>query len=175
MPKIWVGRTTLDGGKKEDGLVSGSCFELMLSMKEHTTTDREIISRKIFIWKPKYWSLKAIRVTQTWLVDPFNEQVKSAEHMAKIIQHKSQIRALTPISKCIKRLRWNICKYINFQFENVILLTIGYKMYPKILQKLRCLGAFQNRPSVPIGRDENFVNFEFLERRFCKEKPSFFR
>ena len=68
-----------------------------------------------------------------------------------------------------------IHKYINFQFENVILLTIGYKMYLKILQKLRCLVAFQNRPSVPIGRDENFVNFEFLERRFCKEKPSFFR
>ena len=32
-----------------DAVVSGSCFELMLSMKEHTTTDREIISRKIFI------------------------------------------------------------------------------------------------------------------------------
>ena len=31
----------------------------------------------------------------------------------------------------------------------------------------------QNRPSAPIGRDENFVNFEFLEGRFCKEKPSF--
>ena len=25
-----------------DAVVSGSCFELMLSMKEHTTTDREI-------------------------------------------------------------------------------------------------------------------------------------
>ena len=32
-----------------DAAVSGSCFELMLSMKEHTTTDREIISRKMFI------------------------------------------------------------------------------------------------------------------------------
>ena len=57
-------------------------------------------------------------------MDPFNEQVKSAEHLAKIIQHKSQIRALKPILKCIKRLRWNIYKYINFQFKNVILLTI---------------------------------------------------
>ena len=44
---------------------------------------------------------------------PF-KQVKSAD-MAKIIHHKSQIRALKPISKCIKRLRWNIYKYmINF-------------------------------------------------------------
>ena len=47
-------------------------------------------------------------------------------------------------------------------------------MYLKILQELRCLVAFQNRPNALIGRDENFVNFEFLERRFCKEKPSIF-
>ena len=32
-------------------------------------------------------------MTQIWVVDPFM-QVKSAEHMAKIIQHKSQVRAL---------------------------------------------------------------------------------
>ena len=46
-------------------------------------------------------------------------------------------------------------------------------MYPNILHKLRCLVAFQNRPSASIGRDEKFVNFEFLEGQFCKEKPSF--
>ena len=46
-------------------------------------------------------------------------------------------------------------------------------MYLKILQKLRCLVAFQNRPSAPIGRDENLVNFEFIEGQFCKEKASF--
>ena len=45
-----------------------------------------------------------MRVTQIWLMDQFT-QVKSAEHIAKIIQHKSQIRALKPISKCIKLLR----------------------------------------------------------------------
>ena len=34
-------------------LSSGSCFELMLSMKEHrTTTDREIISRKTLFKNP---------------------------------------------------------------------------------------------------------------------------
>ena len=38
----------------------------------------------------------------------------------------------------------------------------------KILQKLRCLVAFQNRPSAPIGRDENFVNFEFPKDNFVK-------
>ena len=42
-------------------------------------------------------------------------------------------------------------------------------MYLKILHKLRCLVAFQNRPSAWIGRNENF---EFLEGQFCKEKPS---
>ena len=50
-------------------------------------------------------------------------------------------------------------------------------MYLKILQKLRCLAAlptaFQNRPSGLTGRDEDFVNFELLERQFCKEKLSF--
>ena len=45
-------------------------------------------------------------------------------------------------------------------------------MYLKILHKLFCLVAFQNRPSAWIGRDENFVDFEFLEGQFCKEKPS---
>ena len=39
-------------------------------------------------------------------------------------------------------------------------------MYLKILQKLCCLMVFQNRPSAPIGRDENFVYFEFLEGQF---------
>ena len=47
-------------------------------------------------------------------------------------------------------------------------------MYLKILQKLRCLiplpVVFQNRPRTPIGCNENFVNFEFLEGQFCKEE-----
>ena len=33
--------------------------------------------------------------------------------------------------------------------------------------------AFQNAPSAPICRNENFVNFKFLEGQFYKEKPSF--
>ena len=88
-----------------DAVVLRSCLELMLSMKEHTTTDREIISRKICIQKPTNYSLKAIRITETWLVDPFSEQVKLAEHVAKIIEHKSQIRVLKPTPKCLKRLK----------------------------------------------------------------------
>ena len=52
-------------------------------------------------------------------------------------------------------------------------MTIQYNMYLKILQKLGCLVAFQNRPSAPIGRDENSVHFKFLEGQFYKEKPSF--
>ena len=50
-------------------------------------------------------------------------------------------------------------------------MTIKYKMCLKIVQKLRCLVAFQQ--NALIGRDENFVNFKFLEGQFCKEKPSF--
>ena len=52
-------------------------------------------------------------------------------------------------------------------------MTIEYKMYLKILQKLRCLVAFQNRQSASIGRDENSVYFKFFEGQFYKEKPSF--
>ena len=64
-------------------------------------------------------------VIQTWLVEPFT-QLKSAEHMAKIIQHKSQIRALKPISKCQERKcikRSSKIKYLQIHkilFENVI-------------------------------------------------------
>ena len=47
-------------------------------------------------------------------------------------------------------------------------------MYLKILQKLRCLVAFQNKQSAPIGRDKNSVYFKFLEGQFYKAgKPSF--
>ena len=38
----------------------------------------------------------------------------------------------------------------NSLFKNVIFLTKEYKMYLIILQKLRCLIAFQNRPSAPM-------------------------
>ena len=77
-------------------VVSGSCFELMLindelmSINERTDNNR---FSKNFYSKAHKLILKAMRVTQIWLVDPFT-QVKSAEHMAKIIQHKSHIRAL---------------------------------------------------------------------------------
>ena len=46
-------------------------------------------------------------------------------------------------------------------------------MYLKILQKLLCLVAFQNRLSAPISHDENSVYFKFLEGQFYAEKPSF--
>ena len=60
-----------------------------------------------------------------------------------------------------------------FSFKDVIFLTKEYKMYLKTFQKSGCLVAFQNRPSAPIGCEENLVNFEFLEGQFCKEEPSF--
>ena len=74
-------------------------------------------------------------VIQTWLVEPFTE-FKSAEHMAKIIQHKSQIRALKPISKCqerkcIKRSSKIKCLQIHkILFENVIFLKYRVQDIP---------------------------------------------
>ena len=46
-------------------------------------------------------------------------------------------------------------------------------MYLKILQKLRCLVAFQNKQSAPIGRDKNSVYFKFLEGQFYKAGKAF--
>ena len=46
-------------------------------------------------------------------------------------------------------------------------------MYLKILQKLRCLVAFQNKQSAPIGRDKNSVYFKFLEGQFYKARKTF--
>lgn len=48
-------------------------------------------------------------------------------------------------------------------------MIIQYKIYLKILQKLRCLVAYQNRPSAPIGRDENSVHSKFLKDNFIKK------
>ena len=44
--------------------------------------------------------------------------------------------------------------------------TIDREIISRKIFILRCLMAFQNRPSAPIGRDENFVYFEFLEGQF---------
>ena len=90
--------------------------------------------------------------------------------MAKIIQHKSQIMALKPISKCIKRLRSNIYKYI------ILLLKLYFLDYrvqnvPKNSSKTSPLGNVSKQAK--RSDDGNFVNFEFLEEQFCKEKPSF--
>ena len=107
-----------------------------------------------------------LRVTQIWLLDPFTP-VKSAvrahdkNNSAQISNQGAQADL-----KMFKHLRQNIHKYLIF-------LTTEYKIYLKILQKLRCLMAFQNRPGAPIGRDENVVYFEFLEGQFYKEKRSF--
>ena len=84
--------------------------------------------------------MKAIRVAQTWLVDPFT-QVKSAEHRAKIIEHKSQIKALQSISECIKRQ--NQVQVHNFPFKNAIFLTVEYKMYLKILKNFAAWSRFK--------------------------------
>ena len=56
--------------------------------------------------------------------------------MAKIIQHKSQIRALKPISKCQERKcikRWSKIKYLQIHkilFENVIFVKYRVQDVP---------------------------------------------
>ena len=63
---------------------------------------------------------------------------------------------------------------LKFPCKNVILFTWLQRKYRvlslKILQKLRCLVAFQKRPSTPIGLEENF---EFLEGQFDLSRKPF--
>ena len=46
-------------------------------------------------------------------------------------------------------------------------------MYLKIPQKLRCLVAFQNKQSAPVGRYKKSVYFTFLEGQFYEAGKAF--
>ena len=92
-------------------------------------------------------------MTQIWLVDPFT-QGKSAEHMAKIFQHKSQVRVLKPISKCIQHSQMR--NFLDYGVQNV----------PENSSKPSLLGGVSKQAKRPIGRDKNSVYFKFLEGQF---------
>ena len=74
------------------------------------------------------------------------------------------------MSKCGKR-KWNLYKYKNSLLKTYFSLMIEHRMYFKCLQKASLPCLVQNKPSAPIRRVENMV--EFLERRFHSEKLSF--
>ena len=76
------------------------------------------------------------------------------------------------MSKCRKR-PWNLYKYKNSLLKTYFSLIIEYGMYLKCLQKRVNLAALlvQNKPSAPIRRVENKV--EFLDRQFHSEKLLF--
>ena len=98
----------------------------------------------------------------TWVVDPCTQvNFKSAENMANHTQNLKSGRSSRSQRKVYK-----------FPFKNNS-FDFWEQNVPEILQKLHRSVVFQNRPSAPIGREEKCVNFEFLERRFCKGKPSF--
>ena len=77
------------------------------------------------------------------------------------------------MSKCRKR-PWNLYKYKNSLLKTYFSLIIEYGMYLKCLQKRVNLAALlvQNKPSAPIRRVENKV--EFLERQCHSEKRCLF-
>ena len=74
------------------------------------------------------------------------------------------------MSKCRKRPR-NLYKYKNSFLKTYFSLITEYRMYIKCLQKTSLPWLVQNKPSAPIRRVENKV--EFLERQFHSEKLSF--
>ena len=74
------------------------------------------------------------------------------------------------MSKCRKH-PWNLYKYKNSFLRMYFSLIIGYKMYLKVSSETSPPWLVQNKPSAPIRRVENKV--EFLERQFHSEKLSF--
>ena len=76
------------------------------------------------------------------------------------------------MSKC-RKCPWNLYKYKNSFLKTYFSLIIEYGMYLKCLQKRVNLAALlvQNKPSAPIRRVENKV--EFLDRQFHSEKLLF--
>ena len=121
-------------------------------MNEQTQNNRQR-SRflKIFIQNPKSQSFTAIHTI--WIVDPFT-QVKLAEHMAKFntksISNRSTFCnfSLAPKRKIYKTSMKHL-KIHKFPSKNVIVLAIECKMYPKIQQKLHCLGCISKQTSAP--------------------------
>ena len=75
--------------------------------------------------------------------------------------------------KMTRKRPWNLYKYKNSLLKTYFSLIIEYGMYLKCLQKRVNLAALlvQNKPSAPIRRVENKV--EFLERQRHSEKRSF--
>ena len=75
--------------------------------------------------------------------------------------------------KMTRKHPWNLYKYKNCFLKTYFSLIIEYGMYLKCLQKRVNLAALlvQNKPSAPIRRVENKV--EFLERQCHSEKRSF--
>ena len=75
--------------------------------------------------------------------------------------------------KMTRKRPWNLFKYKNSLLKTYFSLIIEYGMYLKCLQKRVNLAALlvQNKPSAPIRRVENKV--EFLERQCHSENRSF--
>ena len=63
-----------------------------------------------------------------------------------------------------------LCGYWTDKKEN---WTVSVIHATNILSSQVAASGSPRMPSAPIGRDENFVYFEFLEGQFYKEKPLF--
>ena len=112
-------------------------------MKEPTTTHRETISQRVFIQKTHNFILKSNSCN--------TNLARGSVHTSKIGWAHGKNIYLTQISNQgaqgdLKMYETSKEKYLQIYklpFKNVIFLTIKYKMYLKIVQKLRCLVAFQ--------------------------------
>ena len=117
----------------------------VINERTHNNRQRNYFSKKI-IQKAINESLRAIPITLTglWIHScKWNQQWPNSTQI-------SNWRAQADLKMYISYK--DIYKCINFFFKNVIFLSIEYKINLKILQKLRHLVSFQNRPSTGLSR-----------------------
>ena len=122
---------------------SGLFFELMLSMRELTTTDREIISQTI-LFKTHKLILEGNLHNTTWLV---HGSVHAPVSTWQKLFNSNLKPGCTSQSQNVYKMSMGYSQILKFPFKNGIFLTIEYEMYLKIFTNLCCLVAFQNRPS----------------------------
>ena len=115
-------------------------------MKEHTTIDREIKSNS----RDTNLARGSVHASKIGWAHGKNYSTQISNQGAQ---------ADLKMYKTLKIKYSQMRNFLDYRVQNV----------PENSLKLRCLVAFQNKQSAPIGRDKHSVYFKFLE----EQRPSF--
>ena len=141
-----------------DVVVSGSCFELTEKLfleKLYLKTHKLILESNSRNTNTAHGSVHASKIG--WAHGKnYSTQISNQGAQADLKMYKTS------------KIKYLLIH--NSLFKNVIFLTKEYNLYLKILQKLRCLVAFQNRPSAPMT--EIYWNSNSSKDNFVKKKAS---